>query len=95
MTDTDENSGKRSEGIELPSTEDAEDPYQHNFGPYHNDDWFRHQFKGVEARAECLVCKGSIPWSNEFSWKYVQAGGCVEGPFCSRRHMWRWMNGDR
>lgn len=71
--------------------EKAEDPYQADFGPYVNDDWFRHQNAEVMDRTECLMCEGSLPWSDEFSWKYAAAGGLLEGPFCSKECHFDWL----
>ena len=67
------------------------DPYQGSFGPYSHDDWFRHQFESVKARGECLQCEGSVPWSDDYGWKYAAAGGVVVGPFCSPKCHWTWL----
>lgn len=69
-----------------------QDPYQNSLGPHDHPDWFRHQNRGVMARTSCLVCGGSLPESEEFGWKYAQAAGCLEGPFCSPECYWRWLN---
>lgn len=73
--------------------EDVEDPYQADFGPYAHDDWFRHQNTEVRTRGACHQCGGSLPWP-DYSWKFAQAGGLLEGPFCSPACYWGWITSE-
>jgi len=70
-----------------------EDPYQHEFNPYDHEDWYRHQAAEVQARTACEQCAGSVPESDDYSWKYAQAGGLLAGPFCSSGCYWDWLAG--
>jgi len=62
--------------------------------PEQNEYWYRWQNRQVRNRTACRSCAGSIPESDEYSWKYAQAGGCLAGPFCSRECYWTFMNED-
>ena len=73
-----------------PQVENLADPYQRDVTGM-CDEFFRIHNAGVMARAACLTCDGSIPESHDFNWKFVAAGGCMEGPFCSPDCMWSWL----
>ena len=90
MTAGDTESVQRLGGRGVP----LEDPYQHGFGPYDHLDWFRHQNEMVRAREWCLVCRRATPEHEDVYRKFIAAGGCIEGPFCSENCFWRWMIGE-
>ncbi len=37
----------------------------------------------VRSKSYCIVCNRSVR-EKDYGWKYMQAGGVLHGPFCSR-----------
>lgn len=45
----------------------------------------------VKDREQCLFCEKSVP-DEEYEWKFVGAGGMIEGPFCDSECQFGWLN---
>lgn len=52
---------------------------------------FHLQNRRVRERDYCIECGRAIR-DDEYDWKFVAAGGCLEGPFCGQTCVWRWLS---
>jgi len=47
--------------------------------------------RAVRQRNLCILCDKYVETSPEF----IQAGGVLEGPFCSMDCVWEWLGGEQ
>lgn len=50
----------------------------------------RAQNQAVQERVYCVHCDTAVR-QEDYDWKYMQAGGVLEGPFCGKNCQFGWL----